>query len=536
MNPAIRVLQTTRRTFRLQGGIRQRLVVGFGIVLMCLVIITALSDRQMSGTLQDLSAANRLHAHIAATTGQMKHALADAQISLLNTAVLTEPDDIAYERKIINDAMSRYREAGDALLQRVNAMPNHQSLLDQLKMIDTQASATLRLIESVSPQIGNPAEKAAMGDFMALTLKPAFEVWSKALAELELLREQRALQDQASVEEQARSARTWLLAVAAIALSAGLIAAWLIPRSVVTPVRAALAIAERVARGDLSQPIGNGQPGEVGALLDALSTMQRGLRDLVRQVQAASDGISLASGEVASGNVDLSNRTERAASDLQATSATLQQLTRTVHLTAQAAQKATLKAQSTSEAARHGDRVMNELTDSMQRIQAASGRISEITGLIDSIAYQTNLLALNASVEAARAGEQGRGFGVVANEVRMLANRSAEAAQEIKTLIFDSDAAVQGGSAQAGLAAAAMHDIQNSAGTVLEIVGEIHRAATLQSNELSQASAAVVRLDEMTQQNAALVEQSAAAAQSLSGETHRLGVFTRTFILEERST
>lgn len=530
MNAAVRILQGLGAHL-FPSGIRQRLAAGFGIVLLCLVLITGLSDRQLTGTVHALSTASSLHGRIATMTGLMKHALGNVQISLLNTSVLTEPDDVAYERKAIGEAMTQYRTTADALGGLLASIPDNQALKAQLDVVANDASSTLRLLDSVASQLGDPTAKGAVGDFIALTLKPAFETWGMALTELETLREQRVTLDQATVEADARRARRGLLGVAAVALLAGIAAAWWIPRSVVRPVRSATALADRVAHGDLSQHIQTGQSGEVGALLDALSTMQQGLRHLVQEVQTTSEGISLASAEVASGNVDLSNRTERTAGDLQATSATLQQLTHTAQHTASAAQEATRLAQATSEAARHGRQVMSQLASSIDSIQVTSGRIAEITGLIDGIAYQTNLLALNASVEAARAGEQGRGFAVVANEVRLLANRCAEAAQEIKGLIAHSTAAIEGGGAQAGLAVAAMDKILSHAGTVSATVSEIQGAQSRQSQELSQVSAAVARLDDMTQQNAALVEEGSAAAQSLRDETTRLQALVRQFIV-----
>jgi len=273
--------------------------------------------------------------------------------------------------------------------------------------------------------------------------------------------------------------------------------------------------------------------GEVGALLQSLGRMQDGLRDMVREVHDTAEGIATASGEIASGNLDLSGRTEHTASNLQQAANSMQQLTGTVRQTATAAATANQLAGSASEAASRGGQVVRQVVNSMDEITVASRKIAEITGVIDGIAFQTNILALNAAVEAARAGEQGRGFAVVAGEVRTLAQRSAQAAREIKALIGTSAEKVESGSRLVRDAGHTMQEIVDGVQKVSSIIGEITLATSAQSGELANVNGAVAQLDEMTQQNAALVEQSAAAAESLREQTLRLQAVVGGFRLSD---
>ncbi|NML14848.1 HAMP domain-containing protein [Azohydromonas sp. G-1-1-14] len=292
--------------------------------------------------------------------------------------------------------------------------------------------------------------------------------------------------------------------------------------SICTPLAQAQAVAERIATGELSQDIEVSGKDETAALQRALASMQRALQSLVGEVRQTAASVQLASSEVASGNSDLSNRTEQAASSLQQTASSMQQLTSTVRASAEAAATANQLAHSASEVAQRGGEVVSQVVSTMDGIQAASRRIGDIVGTIDGIAFQTNILALNAAVEAARAGEAGRGFAVVAGEVRHLAQRSAEAAREIRALIGQSVAQVENGSALVQDAGRTMDEIVQGVRRVSDVIGEISAAAAEQSGGIGQVNTAVVELDRMTQQNAALVEESAAAAQSLSEQAVRL--------------
>ncbi len=285
--------------------------------------------------------------------------------------------------------------------------------------------------------------------------------------------------------------------------------------------RTAVAVARAVAEGDLSTSIAL-KPGDTDSLLAWLSNMQTGLSRAVSDVRKGSDYVSHASQEIASGNQDLSSQTEQQASELQQTAATMEQLGTTVRHNADSARQASQLAHSASEVAVQGGEVVGRVVQTMKGINESSRKISDIIGVIDAIAFQTNILALNAAVEAARAGEQGRGFAVVAAEVRNLAQRSAEAAKEIKGLIGDSVDRVEQGSALVDQAGTTMQEVVASIRRVSDIVSEISAASAEQSSGVAQVGQAITRMDQGTQQNAALVEQSAAAADSLKQQAAQL--------------
>jgi len=293
-------------------------------------------------------------------------------------------------------------------------------------------------------------------------------------------------------------------------------------RSICLPLEQARRTAQAIAQGDLSQPIPVEGRDELADLQRALAGMQAGLGSMVAQVRNASESIASASQEIAVGNQDLSNRTEQTAGNVQNTVASISELGSNVQQTASSAKSAHALATTASGAASRGGEVVQQAVASMQNIAASSRRINDIIALIDSIAFQTNILALNAAVEAARAGEQGRGFAVVASEVRNLAQRSAQAAQEIKGLIETSVTAVDGGVKLVRDAGAAMDEIVAGVKRVGGIIGEISAAASQQTTGIGEVTDAVNDIDRMTQQNAALVEQSAAAAESLREQAQRL--------------
>jgi len=330
--------------------------------------------------------------------------------------------------------------------------------------------------------------------------------------------------------EQARSASAELqtvvtyanLAGLAVTIVLGLLIARALTRAITGGVSYVAALTRKVAEGDLSSPINPNTRDEIGQLLHDLRDMQASLTQLVVRVRQGSEGVATASAEIAQGNSDLSARTESQASALEETAASMEELGSTVKQNADNARQANQLAQSASSVAIKGGEVVAQVVDTMKGINDASRKIHDIISVIDGIAFQTNILALNAAVEAARAGEQGRGFAVVAGEVRSLAQRSAEAAKEIKQLITDSVSRVEQGSAQVNQAGHTMDEVVASIRRVTDIMGEISAASSEQSAGVAQVGEAVTQMDQTTQQNAALVEESAAAAESLKLQAQQL--------------
>jgi methyl-accepting chemotaxis protein len=333
-----------------------------------------------------------------------------------------------------------------------------------------------------------------------------------------------------------RMRTVWLVSVIMGLIVAALAAStWFLVRAICRPLQRVVDLAGRIAAGDLSVEVASDRNDEIGDVERALDRMTASLRQLVGEVRHTADSISTASTEIAHGNQDLSQRTEATASNLQQTASSMEQLTSTVTQSADAARQANQLAASAAAVASRGGEVVNQVVSTMDEINSSSKKIADIIGVIDGIAFQTNILALNAAVEAARAGEQGRGFAVVAGEVRSLAQRSAEAAKEIKALIGTSVDKVETGSRLVQDAGTTMDEIVASVRRVTDIIGEITAAAGEQSSGIGQVNTAVTQLDQMTQQNAALVEESAAAAESLKDQAHKLAGMVAAFRLRQET-
>ena len=362
----------------------------------------------------------------------------------------------------------------------------------------------------------------AMRDFIRLQYLGAIGRYVASLQDFVKLQEQQ--RNAASLDlQQDQQKAIWLSwAVQALVLTAALGLALALTRSITHPLNEAVELTQAIAQGDLTVTASNNRHDEFGRLLSSVSTMAAQLRSLVSDVRTSVHSISTASAEIATGNHDLSARTEQTAANLEETAASMEQLTATVAQASDTARQANHLAGNAAQVAQRGGHVVQSVVSSMGRISDSAHRISDIIGVIDSIAFQTNILALNAAVEAARAGEQGRGFAVVAGEVRALAHRSAEAAKEIKALITTSVDAAQEGADQVSQAGRVMEEIVSSVGKVSDMIGEISASAMEQHDGISQVNQAVTNLDQMTQQNAALVEESTAAAVSLSDQAQRL--------------
>ena len=367
-----------------------------------------------------------------------------------------------------------------------------------------------RPIQDMVAEFGKAKDKAAMDDFRRL--------------QAEFLQGEDALlaTRYAAKEEFLALNRSVMIGGALIATAIAVIMGVWVTRAVTTQVAQAVRVAEDVAAGDLSKDFRATSNDEIGQLIGTLAKMRQSLVETVSAVRQTAEGVATASSQIAQGNQDLSSRTEEQASSLQQTAASMEELGSTVKQNADNARQANQLANGASEVAVRGGEVVAQVVDTMKGIQASSQKIADIIGTIDGIAFQTNILALNAAVEAARAGEQGRGFAVVAGEVRSLAQRSAEAAKEIKGLITDSVERVESGSALADQAGATMQEVVGAVRRVTDIMGEISAASAEQSQGVGQVGEAVSQMDQVTQQNAALVEESAAAADSLKQQAQAL--------------
>ncbi|WP_374359911.1 methyl-accepting chemotaxis protein [Pseudoduganella danionis] len=334
------------------------------------------------------------------------------------------------------------------------------------------------------------------------------------------------------IKSQYTSGRMLLITLGIAAIVLGVTAAWWISRSITGPINYAVKVAETVSSGDLTSDIVVQSEDEAGKLMHALKTMNGNLVNIVGQVRNGTELIATASSEIAHGNLDLSSRTEQQASSLEETASSMEQLTSTVRFNAEHAREANQLANVASEIASRGGAVVGEVVHTMGAINESSRKIVDIISVIDGIAFQTNILALNAAVEAARAGEQGRGFAVVASEVRTLAQRSAAAAKDIKILIDDSVQNVALGSELVDKAGSTMHEIVDSIGKVTSIMSQISNASEEQSLGIAQVNDAITQMDQVTQQNAALVEQAAAAAESLQEQSGKLNELVAVFKLD----
>ena len=463
------------------------------------------------------------------TVGQMRQQL--AQVRLLEKQMVIDYEDAATAQKHHANwlaALERTRTALTALTTNTDAA-NRAAATEALTLLDGYVQRSKTVLTNI---LGGNYDNARTADRM---LGRAKEDVANA--------EQRINQISARVDAEITSGQAQFnhtMKLVLLAFSATLAAVLLVvvpltllnSKSITAPIEHAVQVANSIASGDLTSPVRSEGHDEAAALLQALSRMQDSLRQMVGQVHHSSLSIQNSSAEVASGNSDLSSRTEQAAGSLQQTASAMQHLTANVRLNAEAALEANRLAGSAAEVAQRGGGAVAQVVSTMDEINASSRRIADIVGTIDGIAFQTNILALNAAVEAARAGEQGRGFAVVAAEVRGLAQRSAAAAREIKALIGASVERVEAGTCQVAEAGDTMTEIVASVQRVSHIIHSISTATAEQSSGLGQVNASVGSLDRMTQQNAALVQQSAAAAESLKEQAARLGALVGTFRLQ----
>ncbi len=520
---------------RLHLSIGQRMTIGFVCLLSLLVAVAALhvfESRATGDRLRTIVEHNNPKSSLAQS---MLNQINELAVQARTITMLTDVKDIASEVQKLEKALQAYRQIEEQLGNQVlesTASPRETVLLGE---IANAARLTVPLVQRAAREGQEGANIEATQTLME-KVRPQEAVWRGKVAELVSLEE--ALSRSGYEEAKAAQAQAGMVMVGLVALALifGAFIAWRITRSVTRPVAMVIGVAERIAQGDLTSSIELDTRDEIGRLLLAILSMQERLRDLVGQIRVSVDSIEIASKEVADGNMDLSRRTEVTASSLQQTAASMEHLMDTVQQNAQAAGHANQLASDASHVASRGGAVVNQVVATMQEIHASSRKIADITGVIDGIAFQTNILALNAAVEAARAGEQGRGFAVVASEVRTLAQRSAQAAKEIKALIGSSVNCVEVGGRLVGDAGATMTDIVDSVQRFTSIMREISGAANEQSSGIGEINRAITQLDYMTQQNAALVEESSAAAASLKEQAQTLSRTVTIFKLEATSS
>ena len=497
-------------------SIGQRLSLGFGVVLVILMAVAGLGVNRLASVQATLRSITQINNQETLHANDMEAALGDLATSIRELVLLSDGTEIRDAAQRIKAAGASYDLSQTRLASAFAADAESSQEERDLMTAITQArsSAVPALDKVIALGLDNKDEEATkvlMGE-----LKPLQAKWQKALAQLAALEERESQEAATAAEASYNRALELLLGLTCAAVLLGLIAAWTITRSVTLPIARAVEVARTVAGGDLTSVIDASAGDETGTLLKALQAMNSSLSVVVNTVRSGSDSIATGSSQIATGNADLGQRTEEQASNLQQTAASMEQLSSTVRNNSDSARAASTMAASASDAAARGGELVSRVVVTMGEINASSKKIGDIIGVIDGIAFQTNILALNAAVEAARAGEQGRGFAVVASEVRSLAKRSADAAKDIKSLVGSSLEKAEAGTKLVGDAGAMMSDIMNQVHQVAGLISEISASTIEQTTGIGQVSDAVTQLDQVTQQNAALVEESAAAAESLS--------------------
>ena len=500
--------------------IRTRLAFAFGLVVLLSLASAGISLSKLAGVqgnLEDIVRDNNVKIRINNDLSESVHIVA----RVIRTVVLLE-DKAAMEREaaLVASARNDYAKNWETL-QKFAASETVKANRAKIE----QAANEARPLNTKVMELGLANKRAEATALLMKEAAPATAKWQDAIDENIKAQElQNEKQHEAAVADY-EQARSLLIGASVLSIALAVLLGWLITRSIVRQLGAepseATSLAQCVAAGDLSVRIDLRQ-GDTTSLMSQLSTMQSSLAKVVSTVRQNSESVATASAQIAQGNNDLSSRTEEQASALEETAASMEQLSSTVKQNADSASQANRLAVGASEVAVKGGEVVGQVVETMKGINDSSKRIADIISVIDGIAFQTNILALNAAVEAARAGEQGRGFAVVATEVRNLAQRSAEAAKEIKALIITSVERVEQGTALVDQAGATMNEIVGSIRRVTDIMGEISAASAEQSAGVAQVGEAVSQMDQATQQNAALVEESAAAAESLKQQAQQL--------------
>ncbi|MFP8835924.1 methyl-accepting chemotaxis protein [Hydrogenophaga sp. XSHU_21] len=517
------------QAFMRHFSIRIRMI---GAIAVVLALLAAVGGSGLWGMTRLSAVAHEFSEHAfkeTVTLSQLKAVLGDL-------AKHEKDMVIAYERpEQVAEAKARWTAAHTAAVGQMQSMLAGEEDDDNVIVRELQKSleAYVAAVEPVTRQLADSGyETATIANRMLARAHTHQAAMTEQLGRIEAA----IAEEVQSLEAEGAAANSQTLWV----FSAALLVAMLVVvpttlanmQSICAPLDRARSVADAIAAGDLTQPVHDNGRDELARLMVSLSAMQTSLSRIVAEVRSSTESIGTASTQIASGNQDLSGRTEQAASSLQETAASMDQLSSTVRQSADAARQANEMASANALVAARGGQVVGQVVSTMQDIQHSSQKIGDIISVIDGIAFQTNILALNAAVEAARAGEQGRGFAVVASEVRSLAQRSAEAAKEIKALIGASVDKVQTGTELVAQAGTTISEIVDNAQKISTFIADVTTAAQEQSQGIGQVNSAVGQLDQMTQQNAALVEESAAAAESLREQAGRLAQVVQVFRLQ----
>ncbi|MEH6435147.1 methyl-accepting chemotaxis protein [Massilia sp. DD77] len=506
---------------------------GFALVLglLCVILVGALYGMaDMRGSTRQITD-NNLRVELA---NVLIDTIRNRAIQVRNIGLLADPAAMTVQQRAMNDEAATYAKTWKELaplLDQPGALPEEKAALAEVAAAEAAAMPVL----AKATQLGLANQKEESTRVLTTELQPLQDQWIAATNALIVLEGKLNKEAGAASLLAYERARNMSVGLSCLALVAGVLAAVGITRTLLRQLggepRYAAEVAARIAAGDLASPV-EVKAGDSTSMMAAMQAMRDKLACIVAQVRGGTDAIASASAQVAAGSLDLSSRTEEQASSLEETASSMEELTGTVKQNADNARQANLMADAASSVAQKGGAAIGEVMGTMADISASASKIRDIIGVIDGIAFQTNILALNAAVEAARAGEQGRGFAVVATEVRNLAQRSAGAAKEIKGLIEDSTSKVENGSRQVDAASATILEVVDSVKRVTDIMSEISAASLEQTVGIEQINQAIVSMDQVTQQNAALVEEAAAASEAMQVQAARLSDAVSVFRLD----
>ena len=514
-----------------------RLTLGFSLVLVMPMLIIGVNIINMS-KMNDMTASitETNNVQIGLATEMMQSVYA-RMLYLRNLALMSDEAQMRGELPKLAKEDDDYAKAQAELERMFNTLPEtvaeEKALAVKIKGLAAEIAAPMK--KAMALGLANKQDESTK--VLLEEVRPVQLKWLEAIEALVALETKLNTEAGAEAKASYETARNTSLILGLLAVLAGAAAAALITTGLIRKLGGepdyAAQVAQRVAEGDLATPV-TVRGGDTTSMMAAMSGMQERLAGIVAEVRSGTDTIATASAQVAAGSQDLSSRTEQQASSLEETASSMEELTSTVKQNADNARQANALAATASEVALKGGEVIEQVVSTMSEINNSAKKIVDIIGVIDGIAFQTNILALNAAVEAARAGEQGRGFAVVASEVRTLAQRSANAAKEIKSLIGDSVEKVETGSRLVNDAGTTMSDIVDSVKRVTDIMQEISAASQEQTSGIEQINQAVTQMDQVTQQNAALVEEAAAASESMQDQAAKLAKIVSVFKLEGR--